>query len=104
MELDSTTPFNIINYGLAYVDTEFWSHHTCNGVYIGDNSWVYVLLRYDDGTMYIAGMDLANSVQLDQRFDGNFRNGGYDNTNYQTFNYSTHAFFDTTASLWYFSY
>lgn len=78
LQLDASAPHNIVNYGLVWLPTDVYAHHNCNGVHVVSSSEIYVLLRFDDGTMYALEVDLETATTLDFRLDGNFRMGGYE--------------------------
>lgn len=103
LDFSTSAPHLIQNYALAYVNTEYMDSHTCNGVYVADSRVAFVLLRYDDGTMYALEIDLDGGSQTDYRFDGNFRVGGYDNFNFQTATTGPNSLY-SAAGAWYMAY
>jgi len=103
LKLNSVAPYNIINYGMTWLDSDSYNHNTCDGVHVAENDVVYVLTRHDDGTLWTFVIDYASSTHTVQRFDGNFRNGGYDNSVFGTSIWGTNAVLNP-EDIWYMSY
>jgi len=79
LKLNTVSPYNIINYDLTWTDTDGYGMHTCNGVSVTSGGMVYVVIRHDDGSIWTVSINYNAGTHTVQRFDGNFRDGGYNN-------------------------